>query len=520
MKPFLLLISLVFFSSCAFTQVKKTTKKPNILFCIADDATWKHMSAYGNTWCNTPAFDDIAKKGLLFENAYTPNAKCGPSRSIVLTGRNTWQLEAAANHLAYFPTKFKTYPEALSEKGYLVGYTGKGWAPGSSLNKDGSKRELIVKQYNKIKKKAPTTGISKINYAANFKKFLEGKKENTPFCFWYGSKEPHRDYEYGSGVSVGNKKLAELDKVFPYWPQSEVVKNDVLDYAFELEYFDKQLGEIIQVLKESEELDNTIVVVTSDNGMPFPRIKGLSYEHSNHLPLAVMWPNGIKNPGRVIQDYVSFIDFAATFIDLAGYNAKELGMQPVQGKTLKRFFNSNKNDVIPSKEDYVLIGQERHDVGRPNDTGYPVRGIVKKGFMYLMNYENDRWPAGNPETGYTNTDGSPTKTEILKLNRSGENNEYWKQNFGKHPKEELFKLNEDENCLHNLASVEKYQKIKTELRSLLESELKKQNDPRIYGKGEVFDNYVPDRNVHFYERYMRGEKVRSGWINDSDFEKQ
>ncbi|CAM1373240.1 sulfatase family protein [Tenacibaculum xiamenense] len=520
MKPFFLLVGLFFLSSCGFTQVTKTAKKPNILFCIADDATWKHMSAYGNTWCSTPAFDEIAKKGLLFENAYTPNAKCGPSRSIVLTGRNTWQLEAAANHLAYFPTKFKTYPEALSEKEYFVGYTGKGWAPGSSLNKDGSKRELIVKQYNKIKKKAPTTGISKVDYAANFKKFLEQKKEGTPFCFWYGGKEPHRDYEYGSGVKVGKKKLSELEKVFPYWPQSEVVKNDILDYAFELEYFDKQLGQFLKVLKETGELENTIIVVTSDNGMPFPRVKGLSYEHSNHLPLAVMWPNGIKNPGRVIKDYVSFIDFAATFIDLAGYNAQDLGMQPIEGKSLKRFFNSNKSDVVPAKDDYVILGQERHDVGRPNDTGYPVRGIVKNGFMYLMNYENDRWPAGNPETGYTNTDGSPTKTEILNLNRSGKNQEYWKQNFGKHPKEELFKLGDDESCLNNLASLEQYQKVKTELRSLLESELKKQNDPRIYGKGEVFDNYVPDRNAHFYERYMRGEKVKSGWINDSDFEKQ
>lgn len=503
-------------------QSKETEpiKKPNILFCIADDATWRHMSIYGTDWIETPAFDKIADQGLLFNNAYTPNAKCGPSRSIILTGRNSWQLEEAANHLAYFPTKFKTYPEALSEKGFHVGYTGKGWAPGTSLNEDGSQRELLVQAYNKIKTEPPTTGISTIDYVANFKSFLDQRKSDEPFCFWYGGHEPHRSYEYGTGVSVGNKKLSQLDSVFPYWPQSDVVKNDVLDYAFELEYFDKQLNGMLTILKERGELENTIIVVTSDNGMPFPRVKGLSYEHSNHLPLAVMWKKGIKNPGRKIEDYVSFIDFAATFIDIAGYNAQELGMHPIQGKSLSPYFNSEKEKIIDKKKDYVLLGQERHDVGRPDDVGYPVRGIVKEGFMYLKNYENDRWPAGNPETGYTNTDGSPTKTEILELNRSGENKEYWNLNFGKHPKEELYQVSIDENCLNNLVEKKEFQNIKEELKNLLESELKKQNDPRMFGNGSIFDNYPPDKGANFYEKYMNGENVNAGWINESDFEKK
>lgn len=515
----LLLIGISILGTIPKKQIS-SQKKPNILFCIADDATWKHMSAYGTSWVETPAFDSVAAQGLLFNNAYTPNAKCGPSRSIILTGRNSWQLEEAANHLAYFPTKFKTYPEALSEKGYFVGYTGKGWAPGTSLNKDGSKRELLVKAYNKIKTKVPTTGISNVDYAANFKTFLNQKKPGDPFCFWYGGHEPHRPYEYGTGVGLGDKKLALLDSVFPYWPQSEVVKNDVLDYAFELEYFDKQLGKMLALLKEKGELDNTIIVVTSDNGMPFPRVKGLEYEHSNHLPLAIMWKNGIKNPGRKIEDYVSFIDFAATFIDLAGFEAKTLGMYPIQGKSLKPIFDSDKEDVVQSEQDYVLLGQERHDVGRPDDVGYPIRGIVKDGFLYLKNYKTDRWPAGNPETGYTNTDGGPTKTEILNMNRSGENHEFWKLNFGKHPEEELYHITKDENCLTNLASNEEFQDIKAALKTILETNLKKQKDPRIFGHGDVFDHYVPDRNVHLYERYMRGEKMNTGWINPSDFEKE
>lgn len=520
LKVLFLAIATIVWLSYSTKDEVKTTKKPNILFCIADDATWKHMSAYGSTFVSTPAFDRIAQEGLLFDNAYTPNAKCAPSRSIILTGRNSWQLEEAANHLAYFPLKFKTMPEGLSEQGFHVGYTGKGWSPGTALNEDGSKRELLVKKYNKIKTTPPTKGINKVDYAANFKAFLEEKKENVPFYFWYGGHEPHRKYEYGTGVSVGYKKLSDLDSVFPYWPQSEVVKNDVLDYAFELEYFDEQLGEILEALEDIGELDNTIIVVTSDNGMPFPRVKGLSYEHSNHLPLAIMWKDGIKKPGRVIEDYVSFVDFAATFAEITGFSENELGMSPIQGKSLYSIFNSTKKNVIPSEKDYVLLGQERHDVGRPNDVGYPVRGIVKDGFMYLINFENDRWPAGNPETGYTNTDGSPTKTEILELNRKGERTDLWELNFGKHPEEELFNISKDEDCLFNLAYNEEYTSLKNKLKTILIKELKSQNDPRILGNCSVFDNYVPDRNAGFYERYMKGEKVKSGWINKSDFEEK
>ena len=92
----------------------------------------------------------------------------------------------------------------------------------------------------------------------------------------------------------------------------------MLDYAFEIEHFDAHLVRMLEELESRGQLDNTLVVVTADNGMPFPRIKGQEYELSNHLPLAVMWPKGITSPGRTIDDYVSFIDFAPTFVEAAG----------------------------------------------------------------------------------------------------------------------------------------------------------------------------------------------------------
>lgn len=79
--------------------------RPNILFAIADDWGTDHAGVYGCDWIKTPSFDRLAKEGILFRRAYTPNAKCAPCRAIILTGRNSWQLEDACNHINYFPAK-------------------------------------------------------------------------------------------------------------------------------------------------------------------------------------------------------------------------------------------------------------------------------------------------------------------------------------------------------------------------------------------------------------------------------
>lgn len=506
------------------SQSKNIVKRPNILFCIADDASFEHFSAYGfnNDWVQTPGFDQVAKNGLLFSNAFTPVAKCAPSRASILTGRNPWQLEAAADHNPFFPAKFITYMETLGENGYDIGYTGKGWAPGDAGMINGKPRSLTGPEYSSIKMKAPTKGISPKNYAANFEKFLNEKPADKPFCFWYGGHEPHRPYEYGSGIAMGHKKLSDIKRVPPFWIDNEIVRTDMLDYAYEVEYFDQHLQKILDILEKRGELNNTLIIVTSDNGMPFPRIKGHVYHYDNHLPLAIMWKDHIQNPGRKIDDYVSFIDFAPTFLEAVGLSQSKTRMQPIQGKSLMNILNSKGSGIIDAKRDHVLIGRERTDVGRPNDEGYPVRAIIKNDMIYIKNYEPTRWPSGNPETGYMDTDGSPTKTEILKANRKGQYQNLWQLSFGKRPAEELYLFRKDPYSLSNLAGVANYKKTKIALLTQMESELKSQNDPRMFGKGYLFDNYpYAESNVrNFYYRYMKGEKIKTNWIDSTDFEKK
>ena len=504
------------FGQSTLAQVKKD-KRPNILFAVADDAGWKHFSAYGCKWIKTPAFDRVATAGVLFSNAYTPNAKCAPSRSCIITGRESWQLEEAANHSPDFPAKFKTYSEVLMDNGYFVGFTGKGWGPGNQGEVNGKERDLTGPEYNEFKLIPPTKGISDVDYTKNFEAFLKDKPAGEPFCFWYGGKEPHRQYEFRSGVEVGGKNINEIDEVPAFWPDNEAVRNDMLDYAFEVEYFDKHLQNILNKLAEIGELDNTIVIVTSDNGMPFPRVKGQVYEYSNHMPLAISWPNGIKNPGRVVDDYVSFIDFVPTYLEIAGISEEKSGMKKLAGNSLTDILYSKKSGIVNKKRDYQLVGKERHDVGRPNDEGYPVRGIIKGGYLYLHNFKTERWPTGNPELGYLNCDSSPTKTEVLNSRRKDGIMEYWEMNFGKRGENELYDIKKDPYCVTNLASEPQYATLIAKMNKEMTEKLIKENDPRILGYGDIFDDYkYYGGNQNLYNDYMSGKVKDPKRVNKKD----
>ncbi len=494
---------------------------PNILFAIADDASYPHMGAYGTQWVKTPGFDRVAREGVLFENAYTPDAKCAPSRASILTGRNPWQLKEAGNHMAFFPPEFKSFPEALADNGYFVGMTAKGWSPGIANDAEGNPRNIAGTPFNGRTAERPTTGISDADYAANFKDFLAAAPADRPWAFWYGAREPHRAYEFRSGERVGGKNIDEIDAVPAMWPDTETVRHDLLDYAYEIEHFDSHLVRILQQLEEAQQLGNTLVIVTADNGMPFPRAKAHEYEISNHLPLAMMWPYGIPYTGRSVEDFVSFVDLAPTIIEAAGLEWSATGMQPAAGRSLLDILSSSKSGLVDPARDHVLVGKERHDIGRPDDLGYPIRGIVKGNLLYLRNFETDRWPTGNPETGYLATDASPTKTLILDLRRSGEDDSYWRMAFGKRGAEELYNLAEDPACVHNLADDLEFAPMKEDLAAELLSRLEQQEDPRMRAEGHIFDEYpVATRWKGHYEKFMAGDAPVPTWIIPSDIEPQ
>ena len=465
--------------------------RPNVLIAVADDAS--HMGAYGHAFVSTPAFDRIAREGVLFENAFTSNPKCAPSRANILTGMHSWQLEEACVHQSDFPYKFRVYPEILEENGYMTGYTGKGWGPGKFDPR--FQHNPAGWEYNKRKLTPPeNTKIRNIDYTANFVDFLDANEEGKPFCFWYGGYEPHRPYDKDEGLRAG-KDPAEM-QIPAYLPDHDTVRRDLCDYAYEIEWFDRHLGNMMAILEERGMLENTIILALSDNGMPFPRVKGQMYEQDFHLPMAMMWRARIR-PGVRVDELITYTDIAPTVLDACGV--------PPHRQMRGRSFISRLTEGEYEKNDYVFMCKERHDVGRENDVGYPVRCVRDEQYLYCINYCPDRWPAGDPRTKFTNVDPSPTKKLVLDMNEAGQTR-YFDLAFGKRPEEELFDVVKDPECMCNLAADPQYAEDKVRLRAALLQEMEESGDPRFFEKADFFDKCTYyGKGHHTWAHYVAGD---------------
>ncbi|MFC2080004.1 sulfatase [Bacteroidota bacterium] len=492
----LLIILSLLVASCADN---KPNDPPNILFIIADDISRTSMGAYGCEFLETPNFDRIAEEGVLFTNAYVCNPKCAPARATLLTGRYSWQLEEACNHWPAMPEKWVFYPDLLEAAGYDMGFTGKGWGPGTFPGE----HNPAGWEYNDLKNKKPYKFMNAKDYIGNFKVFLDGKDEEKPFCFWFGTHEAHRAFQRDVHLLEGidpNK----ID-VQGFFPDNDLVRRDIADYGMEVEYHDQMIGECLEILEKRGMLDNTLIVVTSDHGMAFPRIKGQIYDEGFHVAFAARWSGKIK-PGRVVDDFINFPDVAPTFMEVAGLEAHE----QMTGKSFLNLLLSEKSGQLTKDRDHSLLGKERHDIGRTDGdqltVGYPVRAIRTAQYLYARNYKTNRWPAGDPEYGYPNCDASPTMSYLLQQTPDSADYEYYEMAFGKRVEEELFDIILDPDCLNNLAEDPEYAGIKEELRSKMEEELTNQGDPRVLGNGDIFD-YYPHGNLKKLESFYGNKYV-------------
>lgn len=312
---------------CQNKSVEK--KRPNILFAISDDQSYPHTSFAGSKFVNTPAFDRVAKEGVYFTNCYAGSPGCAPSRSSIVTGRHHWQNEQSGQHASSWLKKYVPFVDELAANGYAIGRTTKGVGPFQYARNEndslwrvedaaGSAYDVVT--YNKTNDERFASGIRNANYAENFKYFMDSIRGDKPFFYWYGSKEPHLKYEQGSWKRRG-KKLEDVE-VPAFLPDNEVIRGDLLDYAVEIEWFDLHLQRMLEYLEEIGELENTIVIVTSDNGMPFPRAKANCYDYGIHVPLAIRYPKEIEG-GRISKTLVSFIDLAPTILEVTQTKAKK-----------------------------------------------------------------------------------------------------------------------------------------------------------------------------------------------------
>jgi len=385
-----------------------------------------------------------------------------------------------------FPKKYTVFTELLEAAGYVVGRTQKG-ANFGNLTGTGWMHDPAGRDYG---------GLSL---------FLDNIVRDHPFFYWFGSSTSHRPFATSEDAGA-HTSLAEVD-VPGFLPDTPAVRYDLLSYYYSVAAFDREIQKAIDALEARDMLDNTIIIVTSDNGMPFPRAKANCYDYGLRVPLLIVWP-GVVGPGQVNQSFVNLMDLAPTILEAAGLEPSEdmTGIsllpqlapewyRPERRPLWKRLLGLGRD--VPEKRDAIFVERERHSVGRGRGPGdnvgflsYPIRGIRTDRYLYLVNLKPDLWPACDPPD-FLDVDRSASKSAVLDTRDSPNPavRRYFDLSFGKRPKEELYDVQSDPYELDNLADDPRYQEIKDGLKRRVKRWMADTGDPRAHGDDDRWDYY-------------------------------
>jgi uncharacterized sulfatase len=503
---------------------------PNILFCFADDWGY-YASCFAdpevpgvNDCLHTPAMDRLAEEGVSFNHAYVTVPSCTPSRAAVATGCYFWRAGESAMMGARGdwegvddPRKeLPGFGTLLQDRGYHLGRTYKTlnslWFPGKVYQDNG--REFC--DYSQTVEAAPSLEegheMLKQEVLANFQDFLQDREEGQPFCYVWGPHNPHRPWNNGSGKNIWGIEPDCLKGKMPgHLPDVPVLREDFADYLGEVQAFDRGVEYLVEELKRLGEYENTIIVLSGDNGIPgFPKGKANLYDFGVRAPLIIRWGD-IKYTGRKLDDFVNLIDLAPTFLEAAGVEVPET----MDGKSLLPLLMSKKEGLINKERDHAIVGIERHGY-REGNLPYPVRAIHTKDFIYIHNFKPDRSPIGfddrnfKPEHLPARIDGSqfsiesqmtyeyledyanqrrcivlsgmdngPAKAWFVTNRNTPEYAKYYEMGFGLRPQEELYDLRKDPDQLNNVAEDNEYAEVKAKLSKQLMQVLENTNDPRL-----------------------------------------
>lgn len=505
--------------------VRAAEPRPNILFVFADD--WgRYASAYAkldgpggmNDVVRTPNFDRVAREGVLFRRAFVSAPSCTPCRSALLSGQHFWRTgRGAILRGAVWDDAIPAFPALLHDAGYHIGETYKVWSPGTpndapfgagkyAYERAGRRFGQFSNNVTRMVAQGKSVAAAKQELydevLGNFNAFLADRKAGQPFMYWFGPTNVHRKWAKGSGKALwGIEPDSLAGKLPPFLADVPEVREDVADYLGEIEALDTALGLLLRRLESIGELDNTLVVVSGDHGPPgFPHGKCNLYDFGASVSLAARW--GKVKGGRVVDDLVSLIDLAPTFLEVAGVKPPATMI----GRSLAGVLESEKSGRVDPERTAVFIGRERHvEDARADYKPYPQRAIRTYDYLYIINFKPDRWPLGdpyrldgpNPPTARQVTentrvtlpdeDAGPAKAWLV----GQRNNPKWKPLFdlayAKRPREELYDLRTDPNEVKNVASDPHHARVRAELEQRLLEELRRTGDPRMIDGGKFFE---------------------------------
>jgi uncharacterized sulfatase len=506
----------LFIACCSLSHA---AKRPNILLLFADDLG-RYASAYAdpqkpspNDIIRTPVFDRIAREGALFQHAFVSVPSCTPSRAALVTGRHFFR-NGSHSQLHHpwqkgAPDPFAQVvgmPVTLAQNGYHIGISLK-------LHMDdrlyGGKKNFYnsagqkINQYSTVLTKAPDKDAAKKQIfeevRTNFRNFLAKREKDQPFFYSFNPTNTHRIWMRGSGKALWNLNPDDLKgKMPPVLPDVPDIREDMADYLGEAMAFDAACGVLVKMVEEMGELDNTIVVISGDHGIPgFPRGKTNVHDFGSEVLLAIRWPEKIAAK-RNVQVPVSLIDIAPTFLDAANLTSKD---QP-NGQSLLPALAPGADDSL--LRGWALIGRERHaDRAREDQLPYPVRAIRTKDFLYVKNFKADRWPMGAPYqvtedsapafevlekntyAAFPDMDMSPTKAWLVEHRKDPAMKSFLAFAWEKRPEEELYDLQKDPHQTKNLAQDHQHYTTLGRMRDQLTKELFSNDDPRL--RDDAFD---------------------------------
>ncbi|MHC4215859.1 MAG: sulfatase-like hydrolase/transferase [Planctomycetota bacterium] len=405
----------------------KDEGRPNILFVIADDCTFRDIGCYGGQ-AYTPNIDKLATEGMRFTECFQAAPMCSPTRHNIYTGLYPVKSGAYPNH-TFVKAGTKSVVDYLKPLGYRVALSGK---------KHIGPREVFEFEYSD---KSENPDFEVID------KFIgECKESETPFCLFACSNEPHSPWNKGDASRYDADKL----KLPPYFVDTDETRETMTRYLAEITYYDWQVGQALGLLEKHGVVDNTLVIVVSEQGSAFPFGKWTCYDTGLQSAFIARWPGKIK-AGAVNNALIEYVDILPTFIETAGGSMPSV----LDGKSLVPVL------LGKAKEHKKYVFGEMTTRGINNGSEhFGIRSIRSRRFKYVWNF--------TPEIKFQN---ACSKSKIFKSWRAKAVNDLDAadkvRRYEHRPGEELYEITKDPYEWTNLADDPKYAKVKAELRKRL-----------------------------------------------------
>ena len=399
---------------------------PNFVFVITDDISPNDLGVYGNEIVRTPHLDRLATRGLVFDNAYLTTSSCSPSRCSIVTGRYPHNTGAPELHVP-LPADQHSFVEDFRAAGYHTVLSGK-----NHMAKPGRLGFAV-------------SSDSKPAGAEKWVKHLKERRKDKPFFCWFASHDAHAGFTINDKAPVYDP--ADVD-VPPMLYDGPLTRGQLAEYYHEVSRTDHYLGEVMEELEAQGVAGNTYVIYCSDNGRPFPRCKTFLYESGIQTPLLIAGP-GVA-AGRT-DSLVSAIDFAATFLDLAGLEIPET-VQGVSFEPVLRDPAAIVRDVAFAERNWHVY--QNH-----------ARAVRTGDWLYIRN----AWPNRYALSGESSVYNFPAVREYWEMAEAGRLTPAQALlTSDRQPAEALFDVREDPYQLRDLADDPARAGTLAELRSLLD----------------------------------------------------